>query len=280
MGEPRGQEAAAMKGGRPGDTAYEICRRLRWMIVRGEIAPGSVVTQSGLARELDVSRTPVREAMRMLHQERLLEIEPNNCARVRGITAEDVVSAYSQRILLEALAISQSISHATAEDHRQLDQCLANMSGDDCRSDFELWQMHHSKFHRLLVCHSGDGLLRAIERLADDCLSYQYLVFDTNRESSWWSSRDSGHVELVATYMSGKAGWAARLLAQHYAQAAFLLLGEISDSPESDAARISATMEYAISGANGLSKTVARQMHDADGVPVALVPAQNGNPAS
>lgn len=258
MGEARTQQAGTSDGCRAGDTAYEISARLRAMIVRGEIEPGSVVTQSGLARQLDVSRTPVREAMRMLHQERLLVIEPNNRARVRGITAEDVVSSYSQRILLESLAVALSIPLATPEDFDGLNQCLAAMSSDDCRADFELWQEQHARFHRLLVRHCGEGLLRTIERLADECLSFQYLVFDMNSGSAWWSQRDSGHVELVATYMSGKAGWASRLLAQHYAQAAFRLLGEISDTPEAHAAKITAAMNHAISGANGLSAPVAR----------------------
>ena len=80
----------------------EVGNRLRTMILQGALEPGSVLSQVALARQLGVSTTPVREAIRLLEAEGLLITERNRRARVPPLEIEDLDAVYSSRVLLES----------------------------------------------------------------------------------------------------------------------------------------------------------------------------------
>src|SRR6266702_3731537 len=110
--------------------AYSIRDILRSQIMSGKIAPGTVVSQAGLAREIGVSRTPVREAMRMLQDEKWIDAQPNNRGRVKGFDADELDAVYAMRIFTEPLAVALTIprlSHAHLEmierAHEQMVAC-------------------------------------------------------------------------------------------------------------------------------------------------------------
>ena len=67
------------------NNSYDVHQHLRRLIMTGQLAPGAIISQAGVARDIGVSRTPVREAMRMLQNEGLLLAERNNRARVMGL---------------------------------------------------------------------------------------------------------------------------------------------------------------------------------------------------
>ena len=73
--------------GQNGDDVYQ---RVRNAILDGELAPGAVMSQVALAEELGISRTPLREALRMLQSERLVEAEPNRRVRVAPMSPRDM----------------------------------------------------------------------------------------------------------------------------------------------------------------------------------------------
>src|SRR5271156_1826880 len=77
---------------------------LRRLILDATIPPGTVVTQVELAARLGVSRTPIREAIRMLQEEGLVVAEPQKRARVIGFDPAEVEAVYTQRVLVESLA--------------------------------------------------------------------------------------------------------------------------------------------------------------------------------
>ncbi len=83
---------------------------LRECILDGTLTPGTKLSQVTLSEQLGVSRTPLREVLRMLQEEGLVEIEPNQRTRVAGLDPQELDDIYASRILMETLALSMTIA--------------------------------------------------------------------------------------------------------------------------------------------------------------------------
>src|SRR5947208_15681604 len=80
--------------------ATEIARHLREAIIKGELAPGERVNESKLTRDLGLSRSPVREAIRVLESEGLLTLEPHRGAHVRPVGDDDLQEIFDLRLMI------------------------------------------------------------------------------------------------------------------------------------------------------------------------------------
>ena len=108
---------AATQIGEPVDavTSRRIATALRDEILSGAIAPGERLRQDELAARLGSSRLPVREALRMLESEGLVELEPNKGARVPALSLDEVNTLYRMRERLEPLTLIESMVHLSDE---------------------------------------------------------------------------------------------------------------------------------------------------------------------
>src|SRR5262245_63600525 len=97
--------------------AYEAVRAA---IVEGRYAPGHRLVEQGIAAELGLSRTPVREALRMLQAEGLVVSERNRGAMVRPLSSTEVVDLYGLRIRLESYAVELATERATETELGEL----------------------------------------------------------------------------------------------------------------------------------------------------------------
>ena len=95
--------------------------RIRRWIVEGHLRPDERLVEQRLAEDLQLSRTPVREALRMLQSEGLVRFEPNRGARVRSLTVADIADLYELRGRLEAMAAELAATRATPEDRAALE---------------------------------------------------------------------------------------------------------------------------------------------------------------
>ena len=100
-------------GERNGDETIELSTRtvyetLRAGILRGELDADAPISQVQLARQLGVSRTPLREALRMLQREGLIESEPNRRVRVSRMSLTEVEQLYAMRVMLETRPVSSA----------------------------------------------------------------------------------------------------------------------------------------------------------------------------
>lgn len=102
--------------------SQRVAEHLREAILSGAIAPGERIRQEELAERLGASRLPVREALRMLEAEGLTEHHPRRGARVPRLDMHEVDVIYQMRERLEPLALTESVPHLTADDHRRLGQ--------------------------------------------------------------------------------------------------------------------------------------------------------------
>src|SRR5829696_2853664 len=100
---------------------------LRECILDGRIPPGTKLSQVALAEQLGVSRTPLREVLRMLQEEGYVKFEPNQRTRVAGLDPEELDELYASRILLETLALSLSIDSFGTADTKRAKSLLTTM---------------------------------------------------------------------------------------------------------------------------------------------------------
>lgn len=109
---------------RPHSVREAAYSHLRGAILTGSLLPGVRISEPGLAQELGVSRTPVREALQRLAQEGLVELLPGKGARVRVLSAEEVREVYDVRALLEGEAAALAAQNATEDELKRLERLL------------------------------------------------------------------------------------------------------------------------------------------------------------
>jgi hypothetical protein len=120
-----GCSVTPMSLGDNGQNTDDVYARVREAILDGELGPGAVMSQVALAGELGISRTPLREALRMLQPERLVEAEPNRRVRVAPMSAADLEELCIARIALEAEAMRLSVPRLTPENLARLEGYMA-----------------------------------------------------------------------------------------------------------------------------------------------------------
>jgi DNA-binding GntR family transcriptional regulator len=136
---------------------------LRERILNGVYPPGSVLTQVTLAQELGVSRTPLREAIRRLEAEGLIESEQNRRARVRTVQPEELDVIFTERILIETTGIRVTAPRFTEDDLNALHLHYAAMRVSLERNDLHSWERAHTLFHQVLVMHASPKLRESID---------------------------------------------------------------------------------------------------------------------
>jgi len=228
-------QADVSQGGSDREGVVPLYRRLRKMILDGAFPPGSMLSQVKLAESLGVSRIPLREALRMLQNEGLIEAEHNQRARVPSFEPSVVDSLYASRILLEALGIRLTVPRNDQSDIHALKQTLAELDEVASRKDLDAWEVPHRRFHGLLVHAAEASLRQRIASLADQCEYYRRLYYRLVSQDYPTRSAEAiaaEHHAIANACFQRKADHAASLLARHYARTALIVLGQMT--PEFD----------------------------------------------
>src|SRR5579885_1654687 len=119
-----------------GQNSDDVYARVREAILDGELAPGTVMSQVALAEDLGISRTPLREALRMLQSEGLIDAQPNRRVRVAPMTPQDLEDLWIIRVTLEAEALRLSVPRMTPEDLAGLEGHMAEMAHYAANEDY------------------------------------------------------------------------------------------------------------------------------------------------
>lgn len=127
-------------------------------IVSGRWKPGERIVERRIAIELEVSQTPVREALRELESLRLIESAPNKGVRVRNLTAADLEESYPVRAGLEQIAAELAAGRLAA-DCTMLEPHVSALYEADRAGDSAGQVRHTVAFHRELVRAAGNGVL-------------------------------------------------------------------------------------------------------------------------
>lgn len=224
--------------------------RLRQLILDGTLPPGSVLSQVRLSRALGVSRTPLREALRMLQEEGLVVAEPNHRPRVTGFDSSDLESVYSARILLESFAVALTSRSLTTAGIREAERALQRMRTATRNQDLAEWKESHREFHRVLVRGAGEQTVQLIEVQAERAERYLRFYQLRDTRSFWSRDTEAEHRELLDAITEDRNGGRAAVAAigRHLARTALWVIAEAE--PERDPRPIRLALQMALSVAS------------------------------
>jgi DNA-binding GntR family transcriptional regulator len=208
--------------------------RLRTAIISGEMPPGTPVIEAELATRLGASRTPVREALRRLEAEGLLEPRGLRGSVVRALASDEVDCIFEIREALESLAARRAARTIGEPDLRKLTHFLERMraSIDDANE----MERHDTAFHDvILAVANGDRLKRMLTELREELIAYRFLSLNDEERRH---ATVAEHEAILEALRAHDQNAAASRTAAHIANArmAVLRLAAQSSSTPGDLA--------------------------------------------
>jgi len=193
--------------------AYEELRR---RILTGEIPPGSVFSQTMLAQEIGVSTTPLREALRRLAAEGMVQLDSHRDARVTPLTAEEARNLYVIRENLDPLAAELAATSRTPSDISKIEAALKRLTPLSNSTDLDALTAHR-EFHRSIYLSSHNPLLIGIlEGLWDKADQYRQIGLQSQKNSKKDQTRvQEEHVQIADAVIAGQAEQAREAMQRH-----------------------------------------------------------------
>jgi DNA-binding GntR family transcriptional regulator len=189
---------------------------LRELILAGALPAGTKLGEADLATRLDVSRTPVREALSRLAAEGLVDLVPNRGARVARWSDEDLEQIFELRLRLEPYAVGLAIPRLSDSDLDDLDDLAQRMVGlgkPGRSQDLDGIVHLNRQFHRTLINRAANPAL-ASALLAVTHASVVNQNFHNYSPAALARSL-AHHVEIVAAARVGNADWANAVMRSH-----------------------------------------------------------------
>ena len=222
----------------PSNSAQTAYAAIRQAIVEGRYRPGQRLVEQRVGEEFALSRTPVREALKLLHAEGLVLTEPNKGAVVRPLTLTDVEDIYELRAELESYAARRAAARITPDEVAEIDAAIdafdAAVDGAAAGDLAAVQAVHaaNATIHATLVgAARHDRLAQMLGRTVD-----VPLVFQAFRRFS--------HDELVRSNLfhrllrhavaTGDADRAGRLMTEHVQQGRDVLLATMAEVASTD----------------------------------------------
>lgn len=215
------------QGAARGDAAPRTYARLREDIVSGELSAERPLLEDRVADRYGVSRTPVREALRRLEQDGLVE-RASRGYRIRQLRPDEVSDIYEARMLLEGHA-----ARSAAERHRSVDalrlrqahQRMAQLPDGSARSERVTV---NQQFHRIIWESAGNhAILELLTRLY-----LQMVRHTTLNDRERWSQAISEHAVLLDAILDRRADDAEHAMVEHIASGRDLTLARQSEDPD------------------------------------------------
>lgn len=204
------QPAGGLERTRLSDAVYET---LLAAILSGKLAPGTVVSEVSLARQLQVSRTPVHDALRQLAKDGLVLQKANHRAVVAQFTPEDVHDIYDMRKLLEGEAARRAASRIDRPTLARLREMAEGFDGVvDEKEWLSRWVDFDDEFHTAIARASGS------HRLCQDIVRYRLLHRGLNRQSTIVADLHQAlqeHLAILDALEKRDGAMAARAMVAH-----------------------------------------------------------------
>lgn len=224
---------------RSNNNVRDLYSWVRAAILNGKMEAGEQINQAQLSQEFGVSRTPLREALRMLQAEGLVEGELNQKMRVSALTAEDIDSLYAARIMLETLGLGLTVPRLTQDEITTIQQTLKYMNGHSWAGERVAWEEQHNAFHGLLVMHIetvlGPMLAETVANLQLRAERYRRLYVNSDPRAATIAAQD--HARIVDAITARDAPGAIKALTEHLGRTALRLLARRAPGYEAKALR-------------------------------------------
>jgi DNA-binding GntR family transcriptional regulator len=189
--------------------------RVRDLIMSGELPPGAVLNQAVLAREIGISTTPLREALRRLAQQGLVELDAHRDARVTQLHAEEARDLLEVRLSLDPLAAALAAERRAQPDLAELRAALEGL--ESLPADPSVAQLAaHRRFHSAVYRASHNALLvEMLDGLWDTTDRYRRHGLQEERDDEDRAATAREHALIVQAVIDGDGATAAEVMRAH-----------------------------------------------------------------
>ncbi len=204
-----------------------VYEKIRDAILSGQYSPGQRLVAEELARELGVSRMPVREALHRLESAGLVDSAPHRGTVVSELSEEEIIEIYHIRAVLEGLASRLATPRLTPKDHAQLKAILDEMTRAELSRDMPCFLNLNREFHLLIwkAAHAP-RLLELLENLYATSQRYRSISLILPGRLRQVAEE---HRQIAAELARGNAVAAERLANEHHENTAARLLKSIEE---------------------------------------------------
>jgi DNA-binding GntR family transcriptional regulator len=212
----------------------QVHRTLRQAIIGGELSPGSLHSVAKLAERLEVSRSPVREALITLADQGMVAFERNRGVRILQTTVHDLEEIVTLRLLLEVPATYRATQIVSTDDLARLRTALGTVEEFTRAQTTLAHQEMDSAFHRSILQLAGNGrIVDVVDKLWShqkvqgvSAVSRDRELADVHRE----------HQTILERMEAGDPSGAAAAMRQHLVHSATVLVSQETGKPVTDAA--------------------------------------------
>ena len=193
----------------------EVIDQLRDRIVQGELVPGARLNERVLCAQLGISRTPLREAIKMLATEGLVELLPNRGAIVTPLKAANIADTLAVMGGLESLAGELACANASESEIAEIRALHFEMLAHHARGELAGYFRYNQLIHLKIIEASGNPVLtNTYRQLNANVRRARYMA---NLSQERWDAAVREHEEILAALATRDAPRLKRLLAEHLA---------------------------------------------------------------
>ncbi|MCR4740247.1 MAG: GntR family transcriptional regulator [Lachnospiraceae bacterium] len=209
-----------------------VFKTLRQSILSGDLNPGERLMEIHLAKKLGVSRTPIREAIRMLELEGLVTMVPRKGAEVSRISADDMRDVLEVRRSLDSLAVSLACERMTAAEREKLKEAELEFEDAIKTKKASVIAGADVKFHDIILISSKNKrLLQLVNNLAERVYRYrlEYVKDERNHEKLI-----SEHRQIMENIFSGNKAEAKKAIEIHIDNQEKNIIKQLSDENKNE----------------------------------------------
>jgi DNA-binding GntR family transcriptional regulator len=215
-----------LTGSRRANLHETVVGQLRDIIVEGILAPGARIAERQLCESLGVSRTPLREALKVLASEGLVELLPNRGARVARLDDSDIEDMFQVMGALEALAGSLACTQISEAELAEIAALHYEMLAQYMRRDLPGYFRLNQAIHAAIVAAARNPILAATyQSLAARIRRARYFA---NLSDERWQHAVAEHEAILQTLQARDGPRLARLLEAHLHNKSVVLRGELA----------------------------------------------------
>jgi DNA-binding GntR family transcriptional regulator len=187
--------------------------RLRTLIVRGDLAPGVAILETRLSEELGISRTPLREALKLLAAEGLLELRSNRSAQIAPLRPAEIDEIFEVISAIEGIAAQLAASRITNPELRRLSQLQDRMETHHEEGRLDDYFKINQEIHSFIIACAKNAVLRSThDTLLARAERARYFALSSR---SRWDDSVLEHRQILKALKMRDGTAAARALTQH-----------------------------------------------------------------
>jgi DNA-binding GntR family transcriptional regulator len=238
-----------------GNRMTEAYDRIKRAILECDLMPGSRLSQVKIADILGLSRTPVREALRLLEKEGLITSERGRQIVISQTTMQDLDELYALRIKLDSATAHFCVPNLSSDDIQEMRECLDRMNSHSTAEDFAIFDEAHRTFHMIAIRGAGQRHVDFSAQLNEHAERYRRIYM--GQANSFTQSRTE-HEAILDACAEGDGDGVACLLAEHFARIALTIVAQIE--PQFEPRLVRSAVKFVFDTHGDARKSASRKL--------------------